>query len=115
MAKTNLIDTFSEFKELKSIDRATMMSVLEEVFRATLIKIHGTDENYDIIINVDKGDFEIWRNREVVSDKGFEDPNTQIPLSEAQKIEDDYEIGEDVTDEVKMEEFGRRAILALRQ
>lgn len=111
----NLIDTFSEFKELKNIDRPTMMSVLEEVFRATLIKIHGTDENYDVIINVDKGDFEIWRNREVVADEDFEDPNTQIPLSEARQIEEDYEVGEDVTDEVKMEEFGRRAILALRQ
>ncbi len=115
MAQTNLIDTFAEFKELKSIDRATMMSVLEEVFRATLIKIHGTDENYDIIINVDKGDFEIWRNREVVSDEDFEDPNLEIPLSEALKIDDDYEVGEDVTDEVKVEDFGRRAILALRQ
>ncbi|MDA3818971.1 MAG: transcription termination factor NusA [Candidatus Delongbacteria bacterium] len=115
MAQMNLIDTFSEFKELKNIDRPTMMSVLEDVFRATLLKIHGTDENYDIIINVDKGDFEIWRNREVVADKDFEDPNTQIPLSEARKIEDDYEIGEDVTDEVKMEDFGRRTILALRQ
>ncbi len=111
----NLIDTFSEFKELKNIDRPTMMSVLEDVFRATLVKIHGTDDNYDIIINVDKGDFEIWRNRVVVADEDFEDPNTQIPLSEARKIEDDYEIGEDVTDEVKMEDFGRRAILALRQ
>lgn len=115
MAQTNLIDTFAEFKELKSIDRATMMSVLEEVFRATLIKIHGTDENYDIIINVDKGDFEIWRNREVVADEDFEDPNLEIPLSEALKIDDDYEVGEDVTDEVKVEDFGRRAILALRQ
>ncbi|MFO7789301.1 MAG: transcription termination factor NusA [Bacteroidales bacterium] len=115
MAQMNLIDTFSEFKELKNIDRPTMMSVLEEVFRATLIKIHGTDENYDVIINVDKGDFEIWRNREVVADEDFEDPNTQIPLSEARQIEEDYEVGEDVTDEVKMEEFGRRAILALRQ
>jgi len=115
MAQTNLIDTFSEFKELKSIDRATMMSVLEEVFRATLIKIHGTDENYDIIINVDKGDFEIWRNREVVADEDFEDPNLEIPLTEALKIDEDYEVGEDVTDEVKVEDFGRRAILALRQ
>ncbi len=115
MAQTNLIDTFAEFKELKSIDRATMMSVLEEVFRATLIKIHGTDENYDIIINVDKGDFEIWRNREVVADKELEDPNLEIPLSEALKIDEDYEVGEDVTDEVKVEDFGRRAILALRQ
>ncbi|MGC9330574.1 MAG: transcription termination factor NusA [Bacteroidales bacterium] len=115
MVQMNLIDTFSEFKEQKNIDRPTMMSVLEDVFRATLLKTHGTDENYDIIINVDKGDFEIWRNREVVADEDFEDPNTQIPLSEARKIEDDYEIGEDVTDEVKMEDFGRRTILALRQ
>ncbi|MEA1873143.1 MAG: transcription termination factor NusA [Bacteroidota bacterium] len=115
MAQTNLIDTFAEFKELKDIDRATMMSVLEEVFRATLIKIHGTDENYDIIINVDKGDFEIWRNREVVSNEAFEDPNLEIPLTEALKIDEDYEVGEDVTDEVKVEDFGRRAILALRQ
>src|SRR6056297_953539 len=115
MDTANLFDTFSEFKELKNIDRATMMNVLEEVFRKSLIKIFGTDENYDIIINVDKGDFEIWRNREVVADADFEDSNTQIPLSEARKIEDDYEVGEDVTDEVKMEEFGRRAILALRQ
>jgi N utilization substance protein A len=115
MAQNNLIDTFAEFKELKNIDRATMMSVLEEVFRATLIKIHGTDENYDIIINVDKGDFEMWRNREVVADEDLEDPNTQISLTEALKIDSDYEIGEDVTDEVKFVDFGRRAILALRQ
>ncbi len=115
MAQTNLIDTFAEFKELKSIDRPTMMSVLEEVFRATLIKIHGTDENYDIIINVDKGDFEIWRNREVVADEDFENSNTEIPLSEALKIDEDFEVGEEVTDEVKVEDFGRRAILALRQ
>lgn len=115
MAQNNLIDTFAEFKELKNIDRATMMSVLEEVFRATLIKIHGTDENYDIIINVDKGDFEMWRNREVVADEDLEDTNIQISLTEAQKIDSDYEIGEDVTDEVKFVDFGRRAILALRQ
>jgi N utilization substance protein A len=115
MENLNLIDTFSEFKELKSIDRATMMKVLEDVFRSTLMKIYGTDENFDVIINIDKGDFEIWRNREVVEDDEVEDPNLQISLSEAKKIDEDYEIGEDVTDEVKLADFGRRAVLALRQ
>ena len=110
-----MLDTFAEFKELKNIDRPTMMSVLEEVFRSTISKIYGTDRNIDIIVNTDKGDFEIWRNRRVVADHRFNDPNTQIPLSEAQKIDSDYEIGEDVTDEVKMTDFGRRAILSLRQ
>ncbi len=111
----NLIETFSEFKELKNIDRATMMRVLEEVFRSLLQKRYGNDKNFDIIINIDKGDFEIWRNREVVADDDLEDANLQITLSEAKKIDDDYEVGEDVTDEVKLEEFGRRMILALRQ
>lgn len=111
----NLIDTFSEFKELKNIDRVTMMSVLEDVFRSTLRKQYESDENFDIIINIDKGDFEIWRNREVVEDEDFEDENLQIPLSEAKKIDDDYEVGEEVTDEVKLQDFGRRAILSLRQ
>ncbi len=115
MENIDLIDTFSEFKELKSIDRATMMSVLEDVFRSMLIKMYGTADNFDIIINIDKGDFEIWRNREVVDDDKVEDPNLQIPLSQAKKIDKDYEIGEDVTDEVKLASFGRRAILALRQ
>src|SRR4030042_5551870 len=115
MENLNLIETFSEFKELKSIDRATMMSVLEDVFRGMLIKMYGTADNFDIIINIDKGDFEIWRNREVVEDGKVEDPNMQIYLSEAKKIDSDYEIGEDVTDEVKLLDFGRRAILALRQ
>ncbi len=115
MENLNLIETFSEFKELKSIDRATMISVLEDVFRNMLQKMFGTDENFDVIINIDKGDFEIWRNREVVDDDSIEDPNTQIPLSEAKKIDDDYEVGEDVTDEVRFVDFGRRAILALRQ
>jgi N utilization substance protein A len=115
MENLNLIETFSEFKELKNIDRATMISVLEDVFRSMLQKIYGTDENFDVIINIDKGDFEIWRNREVVDDDAVEDPNLQISLSEAKKIEDDYEVGEDVTDEVKFADFGRRAILALRQ
>ena len=115
MDTANLFDTFSEFKELKNIDRETMMNVLEDVFRKSLIKHFGTDENFDIIINIDKGDFEIWRNREVVKDGEVEDNNLQIPLSEAKKIDDDYEVGEEVTDEVKLEDFGRRAILSLRQ
>jgi len=115
MENLNLIDTFAEFKELKNIDRPTMMSVLEDVFRNMLIKMHGSDDNYDIIINIDKGDFEIWRNREVVENGAVEDPNRQISLSAAKKIDDDYEVGEEVTDEVKLIDFGRRAILSLRQ
>nr|WP_319272326.1 transcription termination factor NusA [uncultured Draconibacterium sp.] len=115
MENINLIDTFAEFKELKNIDRVTMMSVLEDVFRSVLIRQYGTDENFDVIINIDKGDFEIWRNREVVADDEIEDPNLQITLSDALKIDDDYEVGEDVTDEVKLADFGRRAILNLRQ
>lgn len=115
MDHSSMIDTFSEFKELKNIDRATMMSVLEDVFRSMLLKRFGTDENFDIIINIDKGDFEIWRNREVVNDDELENPALQIPLSMAKKIDADYEVGEEVTDEVKLEDFGRRAILSLRQ
>ncbi|GET20844.1 transcription termination factor NusA [Prolixibacter denitrificans] len=115
MDNLNLIDTFSEFKELKNIDRATMMSVLEDVFRSVLQKQYGTDENFDVIINPDKGDFEIWRNREVVEDKDLTDPNLQISLSEAKKIDTDYEVGEEVSDEVRLVHFGRRAILNLRQ
>lgn len=115
MENLNLIETFSEFKELKSIDRATMMSVLEDVFRGMLIKMYGTADNFDIIINIDKGDFEIWRNREVVEDGEVLDPNTQMSISEAKLIDEDYEVGEEVTDEVKLIDFGRRAILALRQ
>jgi N utilization substance protein A len=115
METVNLIDTFSEFKELKNIDRATMMTVLEDVFRGLLVKRFESDENFDVIINIDKGDFEIWRNREVVEDENLEDPNLQITLSEAKKIDEDYEVGEEVTDEVKLADFGRRAILSLRQ
>ncbi len=115
MENINLIETFSEFKELKNIDRTTMMNVIEDVFRNMLIKMYETADNFDIIINIDKGDFEIWRNREVVKDGEVEEPNLQISLSEAKKIDDDYEVGEDVTDEVKLVDFGRRAILALRQ
>ena len=111
----SLIDTFSEFKETKNIDRATMVSVLEESFRSVIAKMFGTDENYDVIVNPDKGDFEIWRNREVVPDEELTNPNMQIALSEAQKIVDSYEVGEEVTDEVFFESFGRRAILNLRQ
>jgi N utilization substance protein A len=115
MDNTSLIDTFSEFKELKNIDRATMIRVLEDSFRSVLAKRFGTDENFDVIINIDKGDFEIWRNREVVEDGEVEDENLQISLSEAKKIDPDYEVGEEVTDEVKFHEFGRRAVLSLRQ
>jgi transcription termination/antitermination protein NusA len=115
MENINLIDTFAEFKELKNIDRVTMMSVLEDVFRSVLIKQFGSDENFDVIINIDKGDFEIWRNREVVEDDELEEPNLQISLAEAKKIDSDYEVGEEVTDEVKLIDFGRRAILNLRQ
>ena len=111
----SLIDTFSEFKELKNIDRTTMVSVLEESFRSVIAKMFGTDENYDVIVNPDKGDFEIWRNREVVADEDLENPNMQIALSEARKIDASYEVGEEVTDEVIFANFGRRAILNLRQ
>ncbi len=111
----SLIDTFSEFKETKNIDRTTMVSVLEESFRSVIAKMFGTDENYDVIVNPDKGDFEIWRNREVVADENLVNPNMQISLSEAQKIDESYEVGEEVTDEVFFEKFGRRAILNLRQ
>jgi N utilization substance protein A len=115
MENINLIDSFAEFKELKNIDRATMMSVIEDVFRSVMIRQFGTDENFDVIINIDKGDFEIWRNRVVVEDDKLEDPNAQITLTDALKIDGDYEVGEDVTDEVKLIDFGRRAILNLRQ
>ena len=111
----NLIDTFSEFKELKNIDRPTLISVLEESFRGTLAKMFGSDENFDVIINPDKGDFEIWHNREVVADDEVEDPVSQISLADAKKIDTDYEIGEEVTDAVDFLGFGRRAILTLRQ
>ncbi|MEI6554511.1 MAG: transcription termination factor NusA [Paludibacter sp.] len=111
----SLIDTFSEFKELKSIDRSTLISVMEESFRNVISKLFGTDENYDVIINPDKGDFEIYRNRTIVADEDLQDPNTEITLTEAHKIEEDFEIGEDVTETVDFMSFGRRAILTLRQ
>lgn len=115
MNSLNLIESFSEFKEFKNIDRVTMMSILEDTFRSLLIKQYGTDENIDVIINVDKGDLEIWRNREIVADEDLEDDVLEIPLSEALKIEDDFEVGEEVSEQVKLEDFGRRAVLAIRQ
>jgi len=115
MDNATLIESFSEFKEFKNIDRVTMMNILEEVFRNTLIKKYGSDENFDIILNPDKGDLEIWQNREIVPDDDLEDENTQIALSEAIKIEADFEVGEEVSQEIKLEEFGRRNILTLRQ
>ncbi len=111
----SLIDTFSEFKELKNIDRMTMISVLEDSFRNVIAKLFGSNDNYDVIINPDKGDLEIWRNRTIVEDSELEDGNTQISLSEAKKIDEDFAVGEEVTDEVFFEDFGRRAILNLRQ
>ena len=115
MENIALIESFSEFKDNKSIDRVTLMSILEEVFRSALKRKFGSDENFDIIINPDKGDLEIWRNRVVVADGMSEDDNEEIELSEARKIEPDFEIGEDVSEEVKLIDLGRRAILALRQ
>ena len=111
----NLIDSFAEFKETKNIDRTTLMSVLEECFRSVIIKTYGSDENYDIIVNPDKGDFEIYRNRTVVPDGEVKDSNLEISLSEARQVEDDYEVGEEVSQLVKFSDFGRRAILTLRQ
>ncbi|MFY0630180.1 MAG: transcription termination/antitermination protein NusA [Flavobacteriaceae bacterium] len=115
MENIALIDSFSEFKDMKSIDRVTLMSILEEVFRAALKRKFGSDDNFDIIINPDKGDLEIWRNRVVVADGEVEDDNEEIELSAARKIEPDFEIDEDVSEEVKLIDLGRRAILALRQ
>ena len=115
MENIALIDSFSEFKDDKSIDRVTLMAILEDVFRAALKRKYGSDDNFDIIINPDKGDLEIWRNRIVVNDGEVEEPNEEIALSEAIKIEPDFEVGEDVSEEVKLEHLGRRAILALRQ
>ncbi|MCI5451706.1 transcription termination factor NusA [bacterium] len=111
----NLIESFAEFKETKNIDRATLVSVLEECFRSVIIKTYGSDENYNVIVNPDKGDFEIYRNRTVVPDGEVKDPNMQISLSEARAVADDYEVGEEVSQIVKFADFGRRAILTLRQ
>ncbi len=113
--KPNMIDVFREFKETKKIDRTTLVSVLEESFRTVLSRIFGSDENFDVIVNPDKGDFEIYRNRTVVPDEEVQDENKQIALKDAKKIEDDYEVGEDVSEKVDFAKFGRRAILNLRQ
>ena len=115
MENLALIESFSEFKDEKFIDRVTLMSILEEVFRNTLKRKYGDDDNFDIIINPDKGDLEIWRNRIVVEDESVEDENQEITLTEARKIEPDFEVGEDVSEEVKLIDLGRRTVLALRQ
>ena len=115
MNAIELIDSFSEFKEIKNIDRVTMMRIVEDVFRSTLKRKYGSDENVDVIINPDKGDLEIWLSREIVKDEDLEDEGTQIKYSEALKIEPDFEIGEEVSQEIKVEDFGRRNILSLRQ
>lgn len=120
MESINLIESFSEFKEIKNIDRATLMSIIEDVFRSMLLKKYSSDENFDIIVNPDRGDIEIWQNREVVDDEFAEDSfdfneAKHIGLTEAQKIDADLEIGEEITTPVKLEDFGRRAVLAVRQ
>ena len=115
MDNLNLISNFAEFKELKNIDKSTMIGVLEDVFRHLLIKTYETDENFDIIINADKGDLEIWRNRIIVEDSQVENPNQQISISDARKLDETYEVGEEVADEIKLDSFGRRAVLSLRQ
>ena len=115
MHSLGLVESFSEFKEFKNIDRATMMRVLEDVFRSMLRKKYGTDENCDVIINTEKGDLEIWRTRTIVEDGAVEDPVFEIELSEAQKIEADFEVGEEAVEEVKLLDFGRRLILTARQ
>jgi len=120
MESVNLIESFSEFKDIKNIDRATLMSIIEDVFRSMLIKRYGSDKNFDIIVNPDKGDVEIYKNRKIVDDEFAEDSfdydeNKHISYSDAQKIEPDFEIGEDVSEKVKLEDFGRRAVLSVRQ
>ena len=113
--RPNMIETFKEFKDTKSIDRTTLVSVLEESFRNVIAKKYGSDENFDVIVNPDKGDLEIYRNRVVVADGEVQDENKEISLTDAQKIEPDYEVGEDVSEPVNFAKFGRRAILNLRQ
>ena len=115
MNVVNLNESFQDFKELKNIDRETMLAILEDIFRAMIIKHYGSDENFDIIINPDKGDLEIWRNREIVDDDDVEEENMEIGITEALKIEDDFEIGEEVSEEIKIEQFGRRNVLSMRQ
>ncbi|PKP51083.1 MAG: transcription termination/antitermination protein NusA [Bacteroidetes bacterium HGW-Bacteroidetes-1] len=115
MDSINLVESFSEFKEFKNIDRERMMRILEDVFRSMLVKKYGSDENFDIIVNIDKGDLEIWHNREIVEDGEVEDPTTQIALSDAIKIEPDFEVGEEVSESISISDFGRREILTIRQ
>lgn len=115
MDSINLVESFSEFKEFKNIDRERMMRILEDVFRAMLIKKYGSDDNFDIIVNIDKGDLEIWHNREIVEDGEVEDATTQIALSDAIKIEPDFEVGEEVSEAISIKDFGRREILTIRQ
>ena len=115
MNSVNLIESFSEFKEFKNIDRPTLMRVLEDVFKTLCRKRFGTDENIDVIVNTEKGDLEIWRRRMIVEDGHIEDPNTQIELTEAIAIEPDFQVGDETYEEVKMEDFGRRAVLTARQ
>ena len=115
MDNLNLISNFAEFKELKNIDKSTMIGVLEDVFRHALQKQYGTDENFDVIINADKGDLEIWRNRVVVADEDFADAVAEIKLSEIQKIDPSFEVGDEYTDQISFTSFGRRAVLSLRQ
>ena len=113
--RVNLIDTFKDFKETKNIDRTTLVSVIEDSFRSVLQKTYGSDENFDVIVNPDKGDFEIYRNRVVVEDGQLQNENAEISLSEAQQIDKDFEVGEEVSEKVEFAKFGRRAILTLRQ
>ena len=108
MEGINLVETFAEFKEFKNIDREMLMVIIEDIFRHMLEKKYGSDENFDIIVNIDKGDLEIWRNREIVEDAELEDENLQIALSDAIKIEPDFEVGEEVSEELKLMDFGRR-------
>jgi transcription termination/antitermination protein NusA len=115
MDSFNLIESFSEFKEFKNIDRETMMSILEDVFRSVIIKKYGDDSNFDFVINVDKGDLEIWRSRQIVPNGEVEEPNLEIELDDALKIEDDFEVGEEVSEKLDITSFGRRNVLALRQ
>lgn len=115
MNAQELIESFAEFKELRNIDRVTMMNIVEEVFRSVLTKTYGDTDHFDIIINPDKGDLEIWHNRTIVPDGEVEDPHAEIALSDAQKIEPDFEVGEDLSEEFKIEDFGRRSITALKQ
>jgi N utilization substance protein A len=115
MEHINLVETFSEFKEFKNIDRETMMRILEDVFKHMLSKRFGSSDNFDIIVNIDKGDLEIWRNRIIVDDNDVVDPNAQVALSEAMRTEPDFEVGEELSEEIKLLDFGRRDILAIRQ